>query len=111
MKKALKIVGIIFGALFGLIGVATAVAAISGAFSHPEISIESLSWETDKVRVVEDFQATVNFLPENANQLDVELNLVYAEGANVVEFPKTVKAGEPFNIKLKKDANGNNVGG
>ena len=111
MKKALKIVGIIFGAIFGLVGVATAIAAISGAFSHPEISIESLSWETDKIRVVEDFEATVNFLPENANQLDVELNLVHSEGGNVVEFPKTVKAGEPFKITLKKDENGRNIGG
>lgn len=111
MKKAFKIIGIILGSILGLLGIATAVAAISGAFSNKKIDITELSWETDKVRVVDDYKTTINFLPENANQLDVELKLVYADGANIVEIPSTVKAGQEFTIKLKKDANGNNIGG
>ena len=111
MKKAFKIIGIILGSILGLLGIATAVAAIGGAFSNKRIDITELSWETDKVRVVDDYKTTINFLPENANQLDVELKLVYADGANIVEIPSTVKAGQEFTIKLKKDANGNNIGG
>lgn len=111
MKKAFKIIGIILGSILGLLGIATAVAAIGGAFSNKKIDITELSWETDKVRVVDDYKTTINFLPENANQLDVELKLVYADGANIVEIPSTVKAGQEFTIKLKKDANGNNIGG
>ena len=111
MKKALKIIGIVLGSLIALIGVAAGIAAITGVFSNKKINITALSWETDKVRVVDDYTTTINFLPANANQLDVELKLVYADGSNIVEIPSTVKAGEPFTIKLKKDANGNNIGG
>ena len=111
MKKALKIIGIIFGALFGLIGVATGIAAITGVFSDEEINIQTLSWETDQVRIVEDYKAVVNFSPADANQLDVELKLVYEDCTGIVEFPSTVKAGEEFTIKVLKDENGNNFGG
>ena len=111
MKKAFKIVGIILGALFGLVGVAVGIAAIQGVFSDKEINLQTISWETDKVRVVEDFKATINFTPADANQLDVELKLVYEDCEGIVEFPSTVKAGKEFTIKVVKDANGNNVGG
>lgn len=111
MKKALKIIGIVLGSLIALIGVAAGIAAITGVFSNKKIKITALSWETDKVRVVDDYTTTINFLPANANQLDVELKLDNADASNIVEIPSTVKAGEPFTIKLKKDANGNNIGG
>lgn len=111
MKKFLKVFGIAMAGLFGLVAVAVAIAAISGLFSDEEIKVESLSWEVTKVRVVDDFTATVNFLPENANVLDVELKLLTSGAENIVEVPATVKAGEPFTIKVKKDANGNNIGG
>lgn len=111
MKKAFKIIGIIFGALFGLVGVAVGIAAIQGVFSDKEINLQTISWETDKVRVVEDFKTTINFTPADANLLDVELKLVYEDCAGIVEFPSTVKAGKEFTIKVVKDANGNNVGG
>ena len=111
MKKAFKIIGIILGALFGLVGVAVGIAAIQGVFSDKEINLQTISWETDKVRVVEDFKTTINFTPADANQLDVELKLVYEDCEGIVEFPSTVKAGKEFTIKVVKDANGNNIGG
>lgn len=111
MKKFFKIFGIVIAGIIGLIAIAFAVAAITGAFSQKKINIEQLSWEEDNMVVVDDFKATINFLPENANQLDVELKFVYEDGANIVEIPQTVKAGEEFTIKVKKDGKGNNIGG
>lgn len=111
MKKFLKVLGLALAGLFGLIAVAVAVAAITGVFSDEEIKIESLTWEVSKVRVVDDYTVTVNFLPENANALDIELKPLTAGAENIVEIPTVVKAGTPFTIKLKKDANGNNIGG
>lgn len=111
MKKFFKIFGIVIAGIIGLIAIAFAVAAITGAFSQKKINIEQLSWEEDNMVVVDDFKATINFLPENANQLDVELKFVYEDGANIVEIPQTVKAGEEFTIKVKKDGKGKNIGG
>lgn len=111
MKKFFKIFGIAFGGIVGLVGVIIGIAALTGAFKHDPINIEQLYWETESVRVVDDFQTTVKFLPENANQLNVDLKIVYKEGESVVEVPKTVTAGQPFTIKLKKDEFGNNIGG
>lgn len=111
MKKFLKILGLALAGLFGLIAVSVAVAAISGVFNDEEIKIEALSWEVSKARVVDDYKATVNFLPENANVLDIELKILTAGGENIIELPESVKAGEEFTIKVKKDANGNNIGG
>ena len=111
MKKFFKIFGLVLAGIFGLLVVAVAVAAITGAFSEKKVNIQQLSWAQDKMTVVDDFTATINFLPENANQLDVELKFVYADGADIVEIPERVKAGEEFTIKVKKDENENNIGG
>ena len=111
MKKFFKILGLALAGLFGLLAAAVGIAAITGVFSEEEIKIESLAWEVTKARVVDDYTATVNFLPENANVLDIELKILTSGGDNIVELPKSVKAGEPFVIKVKKDANNNNIGG
>lgn len=110
MKKAFKIIGICLASIIGLVGIAVAVIAIkNGGFGNKKVQITSFSFEESSMLVVDDFSANLTYEPQDATALKVKLTV--DKGAEVVEVPDTVEAGTPFKIKLKKDANGNNVGG
>lgn len=120
VKRAFVILGIGLAAIIGLVGIAAIVAVATGAWSNKPIQIESLSFQTEfdteggssnTVNVLDDFKIKINYLPEKANVLDVDLKFVNGVGSNVIEIPEKVKAGEEITIKVKKDANGLNIGG
>ncbi len=121
VKKTFIILGICMAAIIGLIAVAAIVAVATGVWSKKPIQIQSLSFQTEfdidgassnnTVNVLDDFKIKINYLPENANVLDVDLKFVNGVGSDVLIIPEKVKAGQEITIKVKKDANGLNLGG
>ncbi|MBE5757668.1 MAG: hypothetical protein E7345_01890 [Clostridiales bacterium] len=114
-KRILKIVGICLGAFVGAVGLGFGIYAIAGGFKKETITVEALYFgsreETSRVVYsLEDVPLTINCYPDNATDKELELKITDDVGV-LQDPPKTVKAGEEFTLKIRKDENGNHVGG
>ena len=107
-------IAVIVGAIFG-------VSALMGVFDEKYIAIRNLYFEnpedaTDtsikeiEIRTLDDFKSKISYLPADATKTTLTVTTKGASNA-LDNFPKTVTAGEEFDIKLAKDEFGNNVGG
>ena len=124
MKKVLKIAGFALLGVVGAIMVAVVIFAIQGGFNPNKKQVNSLTVlvndePTKELMVDSDFIVQLNYTPGDAKALDVSVR-VNQYGDNVIASVNgkavgsgdiTVTAGEPFRVRLAKDAVGNNNGG
>ena len=126
-KRILKILGICIATFVVVCGAGVGIYALQGGFKENEINILRLymddATKADKtIYTLNDFTTKINFEPLDATNTDLEvviqdpLRQVDGEGNLIKEgvlknIPKTIKAGQDFNIEINKDENGNNIGG
>ncbi|MBQ9791236.1 MAG: hypothetical protein IJW28_01485, partial [Clostridia bacterium] len=121
VKKILTMMGIFVGVAVLVVGAIFGISFLTGAFDEKSIAIRTLYFENPEdaedtsikemeVRTLNDFKAKISFLPADANKTTLTVTTKGASGA-LDNFPKTVTAGEEFDIKLAKDEYDNNVGG
>ncbi|MBE5736239.1 MAG: hypothetical protein E7356_02635 [Clostridiales bacterium] len=120
VKRILKILGIVFGSAIIIIGGAIGISFLSGGFDHEEIMVTHLYFDNDpnvtkkQYLIFDDIVTSLQCEPFDATDKTITLKVLgLPEGqeSQIVSIPKTVQAGEEFTIKVKKDANGNNIGG
>ena len=126
-KRILKILGICIATFVVVCGAGVGIYALQGGFKENEINILRLymddATKADKtIYTLNDFTTKINFEPLDATNTDLEviiqdpLRQVDTNGNLIKEgilknVPKTIKAGQDFNIEINKDENGNNIGG
>ena len=115
--KILKIVAYALLSITGVIGGVAGYAYVTGMFEDKVINISSLQFTRNDAIVsqdfvvIDDFTVGINYTPDTATNLDVDLEFVNDIGNNVVSIPSKVKANTPFNVQILQDENGNNRGG
>jgi len=122
VKRILKIVSIVLASFIIIAGGAIGIVALTGGFEKEVVDIIALYFDGDQtftrkdVSTLDDIVAKFDFYPFNATE--TKLILTYSDGNDVPgqniildNPPKTVTAGKDFTLKLKKDENGNNIGG
>ena len=125
--KVLKILGWIFAAVMGGFALLVGMLYLTGQFNQSVIEMDSLTFNEltldgnngfvysslgggeNMVMVLDDFEASISFAPDNATNKTLILKVV--KGANIVTVPETVTAGQPFTIHINKDDKGNTLGG
>ena len=120
IKKLLLTIGIIIVGMAVVAGGIFGIYYLMGGFEEKVIAIKTLYFENPdnpddttikemEVRTLEDFQATISFLPADANRKTLKVS---STTSNTLDnFPSEVTAGEPFDVKVAKDEFGNNIGG
>lgn len=116
VKRIFKIVAIVLAAFIGLTGAVVGIFALTGRFNKVDIPItdiyigENVEMHEEVIKTLEDISRTINCVPSNATDRDiiVEINDTYGI---IASCPTKIKAGQKFEIKLKTDGKGNNIGG
>lgn len=115
-KRIMKIVAMCLGIFLGVSALGVGIYALQGGFSTKEIRITKIYFGDDsskpneEVYTLTDVTRTINFEPLDATNKTLQV-IVEDEVGVLEDAPKTVTAGEPFTLKIKKDDKGNNVGG
>ena len=134
-KKIAKFVGIGMLCVFGVLGIGIGIFALTGGFDQTVVVLTTLYFDetsqksdgyimniqdirtsdelalsTKKYIVIsDDYSIELGCLPADATNKNLEVTVSQVTPA--IEVEKTTKVGSAFNIKVKKDAKGNNIGG
>ena len=113
MKKFFKIFGISSAIIFGVVLLSIGVFALMGGFNEHIVGMTSIYFDTEsekekKLIIEDDIELTINFAPLDATEKKLKTTV---DGEECVDVPAVITAGEPFKIRVKKDANGRNIGG
>jgi len=134
-KKIAKFVGIGMLCVVAVLGIGIGIFALTGGFDQTVIVLTSLYFDEQTIEtegyvmniqdvrteddaalsikkyivISEDYTIAIGCLPADATNKTLEVTVAQVTAA--IEVPKTVKAGEKFTIKVKKDEKGNNIGG
>ncbi len=129
-KRIMKISGIVLACFIAVVGVSVGVFAIQGGFKEHKINIvdlylnasedsESTSYEVNEAKTkltiytLTDVTTSISFAPLDATEKNLAVTVTGIDGvlANKEELSEGVVAGKEFDIKIRKDALGNNHGG
>ncbi len=125
-KRILKILGICFAIILGVVGIGVGIYAIRGGFKDVYINIVRLYMDDattseKEIYTLDDIVAQINCEPLNASNKELEVIISdplrhFDEQGRLVEgilknVPNTITAGKEFKLQINKDANGNNKGG
>ena len=134
-KKVAKFVGIGMLCVVAVLGIGIGIFALTGGFDQTVIALTALYFDEQVVEtegyvmniqdvrtedeaalstkkyivISDDYTMAVGCLPADATNKTLEVTTSQVTAA--IEVPKTIRAGEKFTIKVKKDANGKNIGG
>lgn len=134
-KKVAKFVGIGMLCIVAVLGIGIGIFALTGGFDQKVIALTSLYFDEQSVEtngyvmnvqdvrtadeaalsikkyivISDDYTMSVGCLPTDATNTTLEITPYWVTAP--IEIPEKVKAGQKFTIKVKKDANGNNLGG
>lgn len=118
MGKVLKYIGWSFLGIIILVMGTIGVLFVSGAFKDDAIYLDTITFDSqtlfdnldeddttlskinDVLVANDNFTINTTFTPSNANAKT--LNLKVIKGSNVVKVPKTIVAGEAFNVEIQK---------
>ena len=114
-KRIMKIFGIVFGGFVVIVGAFFGITALRGGFNEESIPVTELVFEGEDTNILnvytlEDKTFKLNCYPLDATNQTIEVK-TYDQVGVLDNAPKQIKAGEPFTLKIRKDANGNNVAG
>lgn len=126
-KRILKIVSIVLAGFVVIVGASMGIYALTGGFKEKDINIIKLyiddSNKAEKeIYTLSDFSTQINYEPLDATNKELEvvisdpLRQVDENGSLIKEgilknVPKTINAGDVFNVEINKDEKGNNIGG
>lgn len=115
--RILKIVGIVLASFVVISGGAVGIAALTGAFEEEKIQITRIYFDDDitntskTVYTLGDIVEHIKYEPANATETTLNVTVVGNNNGVIEDIPEKLTAGKDFNIKVKKDTKGNNVGG
>lgn len=113
-KSILKFTGWFFLVILLVVGVGALGAWWSGSFDPEKIYVQELSIGGKKEFVTitqndDSYSTQIDYLPAEANQLTLTAKII--TGGDLIEPLGVVTAGQPLNLKFKKDENNITKGG
>lgn len=115
--RILKIVGIVLASFVVIAGGAVGIAALTGAFEEEKIQITRIYFDDDitntskTVYTLGDIVEHIKYEPANATETTLNVEVTGNTNGVIEDIPLKLTAGKDFNIKVKKDNKGNNIGG
>lgn len=126
----MKILGIVLACFIGVVGVSVGIFALRGGFGENKVDIvdlylnkaedsENTTYELNTsqtkltIYTLTDIKTSISFAPLDATEKDLTVRVTGVDGvlANKEELVSGIVAGDEFDIKIRKDAMGNNHGG
>lgn len=130
-KRIMKVLGIVLACFVVIFGAGVGIFALKGGFKEVKVDIMKLYFDADientdntiydtsetktkqTIYTLSDVTSQIKFEPLDATNKDLSIKITGVTGIleNQEELEKGIEAGKDFQLKIRKDSQGNNYGG